>query len=573
MKWGRASLGLLLVIHLVLAALGSARTTDDAFITFRYSRNLIEGRGLFFNPGERVEGYTNFLWLLVLAGLMPVLNPVAASKILGVACNLAVISLLFRFGIERRARHCFWFPAAFLALDPGFCRWSTRGLETSPFALACLATFLLVSSRPVLAGLAGGAATLLRPEGLLVFSVCIAAGLGFERQWRAARRSIVSYGAIIGPYLLFKLAYFGDLLPNTYYAKTGGGKLQWFRGLSYLVHGYGAAELALVSLAVYLLYRGGWRQAPSRTAFLVAATFACYILLVGGDSLGVDRFLVPVTLFLVIAGAPRRGMAGVLLAASLILQNGWPLKDRLFHPQIYNTAYEQGHRLTILGKCLKAHAKPGDSIATSLIGRVPYYSGLFTLDELGLVDRHIAHMSVRGAGFGAAGHEKGDPAYILARRPTFIIAGRFAELVVGKPKEPRWLAWLRRRVLGDLRAAPSPTLRPPFEGYRLEPLRCGERTIRLWVRRERSMDARVREGRPRHAGEEKKAAQRLRQEVDRVFDDASREERIEGREGEEEPCDPGGYRETPMAVKQDREDRQGQHVVMLPRMGIAREVG
>ena len=43
--------------------------TDDAFISFRYARNLLEGHGLVFNPGERVEGYTNFLWVLELAAL------------------------------------------------------------------------------------------------------------------------------------------------------------------------------------------------------------------------------------------------------------------------------------------------------------------------------------------------------------------------------------------------------------------------------------------------------------------------------------------------------------------------
>ena len=43
--------------------------TDDAFISFRYVRNLLEGHGLVFNPGEYVEGYTNFLWILELAAL------------------------------------------------------------------------------------------------------------------------------------------------------------------------------------------------------------------------------------------------------------------------------------------------------------------------------------------------------------------------------------------------------------------------------------------------------------------------------------------------------------------------
>ena len=56
---------------LLLAWLAEAAwfLTDDAFISFRYARNLLEGNGLVFNPGERVEGYSNFLWVLELAAL------------------------------------------------------------------------------------------------------------------------------------------------------------------------------------------------------------------------------------------------------------------------------------------------------------------------------------------------------------------------------------------------------------------------------------------------------------------------------------------------------------------------
>ncbi|KPJ64637.1 hypothetical protein AMJ44_12375, partial [candidate division WOR-1 bacterium DG_54_3] len=42
-------------------------TQDDAFISFRYVRNFVNGDGLVFNPGERVEGYTNFFWILLLS--------------------------------------------------------------------------------------------------------------------------------------------------------------------------------------------------------------------------------------------------------------------------------------------------------------------------------------------------------------------------------------------------------------------------------------------------------------------------------------------------------------------------
>src|SRR4051812_9407292 len=72
---------LLLVVNMVRAA---PLTIDDAYITYRYARNLVRGFGLVYNPGERIEGYTNFLWtLLVAGGLKLRLEPNVVTKVLG----------------------------------------------------------------------------------------------------------------------------------------------------------------------------------------------------------------------------------------------------------------------------------------------------------------------------------------------------------------------------------------------------------------------------------------------------------------------------------------------------------
>ena len=67
---------------------------DDAFISFRYARNLLEGHGLVFNPGEYVEGYSNFLWTLELALLWALfdLRPEYVAPWLSVACTVATIA-------------------------------------------------------------------------------------------------------------------------------------------------------------------------------------------------------------------------------------------------------------------------------------------------------------------------------------------------------------------------------------------------------------------------------------------------------------------------------------------------
>ncbi len=77
-----------------------------------------------------------------------------------------------------------------------------------------------------------------------------------------------------------------------------------------------------------------------------------------------------------------------------------------------------------VGKWLKIHAKPSDTLATPVIGGMSFYSGLRVYDMLGLTDSHIAHKKVR-LGQGFKGHEKFDIDYIVNKEPTYIYLGCF----------------------------------------------------------------------------------------------------------------------------------------------------
>ena len=71
---------------------------DDAFISFRYADNLVRHGELVFNPGERVEGYTNFLWTILMAGVLSLgLDVVVWSKLLGIACAIGTLWVVARF--------------------------------------------------------------------------------------------------------------------------------------------------------------------------------------------------------------------------------------------------------------------------------------------------------------------------------------------------------------------------------------------------------------------------------------------------------------------------------------------
>src|SRR2546425_4272837 len=166
---------------------------DDAYIVYRYARNLAHGEGFAFNPGERVEGVTCFLWTLALvpfaaAGLpLPLVAPILTAL-----AGLGVVLLLPRVSarLSGRDRPDAWAAAgsALLASHPAFAYWSVGGLETVPYTL--LVVLALHDQLREQARGAGrrsaiwlGLAALVRPEAPL-----IAAGVVLGRGWAGPRR-------------------------------------------------------------------------------------------------------------------------------------------------------------------------------------------------------------------------------------------------------------------------------------------------------------------------------------------------------------------------------------------------
>jgi hypothetical protein len=239
-------------LTLVIAAWGF--TTDDAYIPLRYARHLVAGDGLRWNPRETpVEGYSNFTYVLAgAAALVAGSDPVVTLKTAGALSLLGVLFVLPALQREG-ARLALGLTAAFLWLSyPWVAIWSVSGLETSTYALLALAAVALAArgaeqlergatraARLALgaAGIAVLLAALTRPEGPLV-GISLAAGAvahGATRDAAASadrRRGPFARGvAVAGPvavaaalpyglYLGWKLAWFGDLLPNSVRCKA-----------------------------------------------------------------------------------------------------------------------------------------------------------------------------------------------------------------------------------------------------------------------------------------------------------------------------------------------------------------
>ena len=141
-------------------ALRLAWLADDNFISFRYASNLVHGNGLVYNAGEYVEGYTNLLWTLLIAGAIALgASPELSSKALGIGFWLLLVGLLALHRWRQRERRPFIpLAAALVLLMDDSQTWATGGLETSMFTFLSVAGVLLAGEarddtrRMVLAG-------------------------------------------------------------------------------------------------------------------------------------------------------------------------------------------------------------------------------------------------------------------------------------------------------------------------------------------------------------------------------------------------------------------------------------
>jgi arabinofuranosyltransferase len=498
--------------------------TDDAYISFVYARNLAEHGELTFNLGERVEGYSNFSWTVLLAAGMALgVSPELSSRGLGTLCGVLVLLVVGR--LTRRALgepESPWaaLPPALLALSSGFACWSSGGLETQLFTLLVVAAM----DRFAAAGLARATgefaaerrafrqlgallavAAMTRPEGLLVAAViggsAAAANLVRARRTsRAAepRSSLLAalvpppqratlgwFLALWTPWLLWRLWYYGWPFPNTYYVKAHGpwqppelAAQMWRNGVYYLrfwleqtgllwlfpvaLAGLFAAPLARVARrssregAAAPAERGGAHEAGDvarslqATLGAFALAYLLYTVSVGGDFMGLHRFIMPVfavaaigltlglALLLPLAfdqlGSPSaRRLASLLVALVLLIafaakQRALTVEsvrwgrfdaDRGIDPPAFLMVYTRDR--AEIGKALRPCLRPDDFSVVGGAGAQPYFARMRAIDVFGLVSEDVAHRAPRIRA--RAGHTKfASDALLLERDPTFLFS-------------------------------------------------------------------------------------------------------------------------------------------------------
>ncbi len=342
---------------------------DDPLISMEYARNFAAGQGLVWNPGQpAIEGYSNFLWMLALAvfHLLPlsIAKTSLAVQITG-ALILVVnvwlcgrLALIMSPGDGIRAS----LSMVAVALYYPFAFWTIGGYETGLVVLFVLTGVLLVEharefSKVNIASLSFllSLLVLTRPDGVVPAIALIVHALSrIPRERRPVCGSFLVASVIlaIGAQTLFRLAYYGDPLPNTYYLKLTGVSLpvRVFIGLGYwhqiLVDHLWLISIPLVTAGPGFIRREGPRSLPG---FFILLFFLCsaYSVHAGGDAWEEEtlpnRYLIvamPGLLLLSVrsvcdvmrpGGMPYAALLVAVLTSLLLYRTVW----KLFLPDFY----------------------------------------------------------------------------------------------------------------------------------------------------------------------------------------------------------------------------------------------
>jgi hypothetical protein len=455
--WLQIGLGILVFVIFTVNLSLVFEYFDDAFISFRYSRHLVDGLGLVWNPGERVEGYTNFLWVLIVAaGMLAGIAPEILTPFLGALSALMVLALLAYLAARRQGwtSPWIWLAPGALALSRSYVIWSGSGLETHFFSLLVLVGFVfllrerdLSTELPWHSSLCLGFATLTRPEGgLFMFTagLCFLADVLFRRRrLRSLLFWALPFLVMVGAHLLWRFSYYGDWLPNTFYAKVNG--LWWDQAAVYLWHFFADYHLAWF-IPLVLVSVLGRRDFLSALSFTPIVFYFIYIAAVGGGHLEY-RLLVPIfpllywliadgIQFLAVRHGQRTwmqrsavGFAGAISLALLTTTSYGSLRplDKSDTNGLGSTGTHYGAGRMKQGKALRRLIErgilPSDlRIETGACGALPYYTDWYVLDKRGLNDVRVARQTLTDRG--VIGHEhEATLAYVREREIAVFLLG------------------------------------------------------------------------------------------------------------------------------------------------------
>jgi hypothetical protein len=410
---------------------------DDAMISMRYGWNLAHGNGLVWNEGQRVEGYTNFLWTCAMALVHKAGVDIAHASLVMLACNVLLSCLLIVYldrllaALSVRAG-CAMGALVVCALSREMLGWSLSGLEATALALLfTMAMGSVAGDAPFdrwMAYLAIALLPLVRGDAITLALLAAASAAVIRKD---ARLGVALGTVALAPFvahLLFRHAYYGEWVPNTAYLKIGrwGGRFE--HGALYTLS-FVQTHAVAVGLAALAVVLGSRVARTVGVSIVMVLAYVCYI---GGDAFAGARFFVPVlpVLFALAAhglsvgftrtSARRIALTALVVGTPLLFPSrSWPL------PALFPAMEPSGSDVSNIriGYWLRDHTPTDAVVGDYWAGSVFYFSGRRGVDFLGKMDVTIARMGAV-CDAGPPGHNKFDFTHSLTDlRPDYVVAG------------------------------------------------------------------------------------------------------------------------------------------------------
>ncbi|MBP2619132.1 hypothetical protein [Chryseobacterium jejuense] len=417
--------------------------SDDSLISLRYAQRFIEGKGLTWNDGHPVEGYSNLLWVLAVSLLGKLgVDLILAARIIGILCSVGILgSILYYFRNKNIQREYIFLAVALLATTPCFVVWAIGGLE-QPLYVLLLTLILIEVSKIVndyhfktiyLLSFWLGLLALTRPDGFLFTLLTSGFLLAIYRKQKDQFIKIGFATAIIPSLFLlgqlaFRYNFYGELVPNTALVKVKVTIHHVLRGGFYNIKAF-LATLVLSGLglgSLYYLLRN--RNLFGYYLSLLTAAWVGYVTLVGGDIFPAFRhYYVVLILFVfsIIFGLhyfKKINLTSKKVSWSfvfLLIVNGFIQSLIIDNKRAVDERWE--FRGMKLGETLKKTFPNQTLVAVTAAGCIPYSSELPTIDMLGLNDYYIPRHPPKNFGRGSLAHELGDANYVMKRNPDIII--------------------------------------------------------------------------------------------------------------------------------------------------------
>jgi hypothetical protein len=417
----------ILIVLIALAArlLPGLRTIDDAYITFRYAQNILDGYGFVYNPGEAVLGTTTPLYTLLMAGLglitgggqapFPILALIVNAIADGLTCWL-LIRLAEALGYRRAGLA----TAIIWAIAPWSVTFAIGGMETSLLILLGMATFYFYSiDKLVAASLCGSLSLLTRPDALLLLIPLIIERLRrtiVSNRHNLSRRPITipEIGVFVIPIAvwgIYATMLFGNPIPNSVGAKAAAYHLPSEAGIVRLLQHYATPFLGHLTFGTWWIGAGLilfpvlfglgalklFREKPSSWPILVYPWLYMLTFSVANPLLFRWYLTPPLTIYFlgIFLGGERLAsdiksklppIILTIIALALTLQ-GWVLHpdhgpDRPT-PQMAYIQLELHYQRA--AEILKEQIQPGQALAAGDIGVLGYVTKAHILDTLGLI--------------------------------------------------------------------------------------------------------------------------------------------------------------------------------------------